>query len=409
MIYVIKTIADVFFFLHARQSKAYTRVHLDAFLKDFPLKFTRPGVHITGTNGKGSTATFIASMLQQGYGRVGLFTSPPITQFHEMISISGKRIEDAFILSFFQTWADRFDDYELTYFEMVTLLAFAYFEANKVDIAVIEVGMGGKIDATNCFTPMLSIITNISLEHTDYLGPTLASIADHKAGIIKPHVPVLVGPLPQEAYDVVQTVATQNQSPILSLLPFSVQTNGTWNVGLYQGLSTQLKGDYQKLNLTLAVSAVHALQAHFPLTETAIRQGCLRAMIPGRLEKIMDSPVIYIDGAHNPGAMQALVQTWKTVFPHTELSVLFASFTDKALEATLEPLKTLTNDIHLTTFNHPRARIRKDYDGVDLPFVEDPFHFVSNWIQQLSPYRVLLITGSLAFVGVMRAYITTRS
>jgi len=104
-------------------------------------------------------------------------------------------------------------------------------------------------------------------------------------------------------------------------------------------------------------------------------------MIPGRLEKIMDSPVIYIDGAHNPGAMQALVQTWKTAFPHT----------------------------HLTTFNHPRARIRKDYDGVDLPFVEDPFHFVNNWIQQPSPYRVLLITGSLAFVGVMRAYITTRS
>ena len=402
VIFVIKTFEDVIAFLEAHPSNEYSRVQLDAYLAVHPLQFSRPAIHLTGSNGKGSTATFIASMYEASGRQVGVFTSPSLEHYTDMIRINQHPIDELFITQYFQQHAVEFDHFRLTSFEMTTLCAYAYFEYQRVDVAVIEVGMGGTIDATNMMTPVLSIMTNVSLEHVDVLGPTITHITEHKAGIIKPNIPVLIGPLVEEARVVVNKKIHQTKSRLYETLPYTWDKKDGLCVGSYRNLQLRLQGSYQHANVALAIQAITVLQSEFHVEENAIRQGVASAFIPGRLETIHTSPTILLDGGHNPDGVRVLVEAMQA-YRDQPIDVLFAAFKDKDIDPMLHALKTIASSIMLTTFHHPRARQRHDYDA-SFSFTDDYESFINHFAQTKTTNRVLLITGSLAFIGIVRQW-----
>jgi dihydrofolate synthase/folylpolyglutamate synthase len=286
---------------------------------------------------------------------------------------------------------------------MTTLCAYAYFEYEAVDLAVIEVGMGGTIDATNIMTPVLSIMTNVSLEHVDVLGPTIMHITEHKAGIIKPNVPVLIGPLVEEARVVVNQKIQLTKSLLFETLPYTWDNKEGLSVGSYRNLQLRLQGSYQHANVALAIQAISILQSQFPVDEEAIRQGIASAFIPGRLETIHSSPMIILDGGHNPDGVRVLVEAMHA-YRDQPIHILFAAFKDKDVDPMLASLKTIASSMTLTTFDHPRARQQSDYDA-SYPFIDDYPSFNNHFTQNGTTNRVLLITGSLAFIALVRHFL----
>ncbi len=401
---MINSIIDLLQYFSKKVSPIYSRDKYDAFLKDHPFHFRVPGIHITGTNGKGSTATFLRNIYQTHFRKVGLFTSPSLARFQEMIYINQEEIREDYILAFFKKWQPIFDRYELTAFEMQTLLAFHYFQDQGCDFAIIEVGMGGKIDATNIFTPILSIITNISLEHKAYLGDTVEKIAEHKSGIIKPNVPVLVGPLPHGAMKVVETVSSQLQAPLFKREPYQViqeQYPLKFKFGNDEPYTLTMTATYQFENAALALQAVHILSTRYRISSTALHKAIHDTFMPGRLEVIKQSPMIILDGAHNPGGTEALVKAILKQ-PYTSIYVLFAAFKDKDVAPMIQQLTMISKHIFFTTFPHVRARQKHDFAGLDFPFIESYEVALKVLSEGMPPHSVLLVTGSLAFVGQVR-------
>lgn len=401
---MINSIIDLLQYFSKKVSPIYSREKYDLFLKDHPFQFRIPAIHITGTNGKGSTATFLRNIYQTHFRKVGLFTSPSLARFQEMIYVNLEEIREDYILSFFKKWQPIFDQYELTAFEMQTLLAFHYFQDQGCDFAIIEVGMGGKIDATNIFTPVLSIITNISLEHKAYLGDTVEKIAHHKAGIIKPKVPVLVGPLPTGAMRVVEDVATKLQSPLFKREAYQIiqeQYPLKFKFGSDEPYTLTMTATYQFENAALALQAVQILSSRYRIFSSALHQAIHDTFMPGRLEVIKQSPMIILDGAHNPGGIEALVKTLLKQ-PHTSIYILFAAFKDKDVIPMIQQLTSISKHIFLTTFPHSRARQKHDYQGLDYPFIENFEVALKVLGEGMPPHSVLLVTGSLAFVGQVR-------
>ena len=400
----INSINELISFFAAHQSTVYARDHYDRFLKDYPLEFKIPALHITGTNGKGSTATFLRNIYQYRFKKVGLFTSPALDRFQEMIYVNQEEIRDDYILKFFATWQVIFDQYQLTAFEMQTLLAFHYFMDTGCDFAIIEVGMGGKIDATNIFTPILSLITNISLEHQAYLGPTLADIARHKSGIIKANTPVLVGHLPPSAREVVVATAQALSAPLHDVQPINLDEKSptlTFDYGSHVALKLSMTARYQMENAAMAVAAYDLLSKRYPIEENKLKQALYQTFMPGRLEVIKQTPLIVIDGAHNPGGMTALVKAF-THQKYVSIYVLFAAFKDKDVMPMLATLSSLSKHIYLTSFPHPRARKKADYPASAFPFIDDYQIALDALMKGIPANGVLLITGSLAFVGLVR-------
>ena len=401
---MINTMTDLITYFQTKISPIYSRANYDRFLKDHPFQLTIPAIHITGTNGKGSTATFLRNIYQTRFKKVGLFTSPALSRFQEMIYINDDEINDEYILGFFKKWQAKFDEYQLTAFEMQTLLAFQYFQDLGCDFAVIEVGMGGKIDATNIFKPVLSIITNISLEHKAYLGDTVEKIADHKSGIIKEGVPVVVGPLPLGAMHVVEQVARQANAVLTKRKAIDIlepKPPFVFRYGNHQPLTLTMSANYQIDNAALAVEAVDQLQHRYPIKEVDLQAAIRHTFMPGRLEVIKQQPMIVLDGAHNPGGIQALIQAM-THHQHRSIYVLFAAFKDKDVEPMLDELSKLTKFIFVTSFPHVRARKKNDYPKLQFPYIDDYQQALSILAKGVPANGVLLVTGSLAFVGLVR-------
>jgi dihydrofolate synthase / folylpolyglutamate synthase len=401
---MINTIPDLITYFQTKISPIYSRANYDRFLKDYPFELTIPAIHITGTNGKGSTATFLRNIYQSRFKKVGLFTSPALSRFQEMIYINDDEINDDYILGFFKKWQAKFDEYALTAFEMQTLLAFHYFQDLGCDFAVIEVGMGGKIDATNIFKPVLSIITNISLEHKAYLGDTVEKIADHKSGIIKEGVPVVVGPLPLGAMHVVEHVARQAKAVLTQRKAIDIlepKPPFVFRYGNHQPLTLTMSANYQIDNAALAIEAVDQLQHRYPIKEVDLQAAIRHTFMPGRLEVIKQQPMIVLDGAHNPGGVQALIQAM-THHQHRAIYVLFAAFKDKDVDPMLAELSKLTKFIFVTSFPHARSRKKNDYPQLQFPYIEDYQQALSILAKGVPANGVLLVTGSLAFVGLVR-------
>ena len=276
-----------------------------------------PCIHVAGTNGKGSVANMLAATLQASGYRVGLFTSPHLVDFRERIRVNGEMIGKRYVSRFVERWMESRLDCEPSFFELTTAMAFEYFKKQKVDYAVIEVGLGGRLDSSNIITPILSIITNISIDHTQFLGNTLTEIASEKAGIIKLGVPVVVGEASQpEVRKVFEDTALEQHSPIVIArdVPIVIgsekNSDGTLSISAigYDGsLTCQLSGDYQVANVNTVLHAIEALKKNGvkikkSVVKKAMAHVCQYTGFMGRWMVIGKEPTVICDAGHNAGA-----------------------------------------------------------------------------------------------------------
>lgn len=346
----------------------------------------------------------LANIYQAGGYKTGLFISPHLEKENEMWLINNQPISDEKLLGLINLYAVDFLCFGLTAFEMEAFLAFMYFAEEQVDLAIVEVGMGGKVDATNIFIPILSIITNVHLEHTQFLGPTIHDIAISKAGIIKPIVPVLLGAemLPEPA-QTIKEVAKRNGSPVFVGTPPNnirlTKSNVVFDFDTaFNDINLQKPAEFYAFNAANAISATRILQTQFPLTQAQIRQGLDMNVLAARVEVVSDFPMVIIDGAHNPRAMATLVLTLKKL-KILKPTVIFSAFRDKDVASEFALLEEIDAKIILTQFAHSRARHQDEYPLNDYPFIEDPNTAIKETLKKMKKNEVLVITGSLAFAG----------
>lgn len=306
-------------------------------------------IHVAGTNGKGSCSHTLAAILQSEGYKVGLFTSPHLVDFRERIRVNGECISEQYIIDFVEKERSFFEPLHPSFFELTTALAFKYFAEQKVDIAIIEVGLGGRLDCTNIITPILSIITNISKDHTQFLGNTLAEIAGEKAGIIKPGVPVIIGEDLPETRPVFQQKAQKENSPIIFAQDENQQevqkaehingkmeyTTRTWGK-----LTGELCGDYQAKNMNTILNAVKYLTL-VKNKGTSIKYGISHVTeltgLMGRWQKIQDKPLVICDTGHNVGGWQYLAPQIKAQACR-QLRIVFGMVDDKDVTTVMKML-----------------------------------------------------------------------
>jgi dihydrofolate synthase/folylpolyglutamate synthase len=388
---------------------------------------------VAGTNGKGSVAAMLAASLRAHGLKVGLYTSPHLHRLVERFQVQGRPLaqtELARRVSELAPWLERTTTPELTFFEVCTLLSFEVFRDQKCDVAVLEVGLGGRLDATNVVTPMVSVITRIALDHADKLGDTIPQIAREKAGIIKPKVPVVAGVRDASALRVIQARARRMGAPLTVIdRDFAAQavearprareqrveareqdTHGVFAVSVGQEscerIRLPLSGSYQADNLACAVAALHALRAHgIFCSERAIRVGLAKLRWPGRLELIEGSPSVLLDAAHNPDAAQALAEHLATLqqrYPRVVL--LFGVLADKEHEAMLELLLPRVDQFVFATPATPRAlaaaQLVARWGGLA---IDDPLQALRR-AQRLAGKRGLVVAaGSIFLMAAVRA------
>ncbi|NLB48410.1 MAG: hypothetical protein GX813_00960 [Erysipelotrichia bacterium] len=385
----------------------YQRENFDAFLHKVSFKYTVPSIHIAGSNGKSSTAYYLKNIYRAHGLKVGLFTSPFLIKVNEMITINGQNISDEDFLKLIKQNNKLFKKYHLSPFEMQTYIALIYFQQQKCDLAIIECGMGGEIDATNIFTPIMSVITSISLEHTTCLGRSVSEIALTKAGIIKERVPVVTGVLDDEALNtVVEVAAYKKAQVIVSVEPVNVMyANRGYNFGytVYKDLRINIPAYYSLKDACIALEVVNKLLDRFLVTKREIDKGLGQTSLPVRMEIISEQPLIIIDGSHNPEGIFNLTKSLSNVAESRHIHVLFAAFKDKNIERMLAFLGEHSQDITLTTFPHERARKKEDYHLFleDFPFKENGIEVLREMITKY-PDNCILVTGSIAFAAYVK-------
>ncbi len=332
-------------------------------------------IHIAGTNGKGSTAAFLAGMLKEAGYRVGLYTSPHLVSFTERIRINGVPITEERVVGLAERVRARYEHVPSaeggplipTFFEVTTAMAFACFAEERVDIAVVEAGMGGRLDSTNVIVPLASVITNIDLEHTEFLGTTLGQIAAEKAGIIKPGVPVVTGAIQPEAIAVIEQQARLAGSPVFRMpRDFGAEQMATGpEQGFdYRGIVARLPhlriamlGRHQVGNACFALAAAECIgKAGVTISEAALRAGLADALWEGRLERVAQRPDIYLDGAHNPASAQVLAEALRDLKRSYHRMVLVVGILkDKDYRGILDRLVPLADRVVVTRPNYSRA------------------------------------------------------
>ena len=287
------------------------------------LKFK--SIHVAGTNGKGSTCHMIASVLQEAGYKVGLYTSPHLKDFRERIKINGDEISKQFVIGFIKTNKAFFEASSLSFFEMTVGMAFDYFAKKKVDIAVVEVGLGGRLDSTNIIMPEVSVITNIGLDHTQFLGNTLELIAKEKGGIIKPNTPVVIGETQEETKSIFEGIAEYKNAEIT----FADQK-------ISKSYKCDLKGSYQKKNISTAIEAIRILNKKgFKISSGAIQRGLLNVVkntsLKGRWQILRDKPKIICDSAHNREGLSLIFEQLKKE-NYKKLHIVVGFVKDKELD-----------------------------------------------------------------------------
>jgi dihydrofolate synthase / folylpolyglutamate synthase len=379
-------------------------------------------VHVAGTNGKGSTATYIASILQAAGFKTGLYTSPHLVRFNERICVNGKMIADADVVTAYEAVnAADTGDRNATFFEIATAMAFFHFAKEKVDWAVIETGMGGRFDATNVIVPQVSVITNLSIEHTQYLGRTIRALATEKGGIIKPGIPVVTSVSQPSGIGVLKDIARKINAPLYRYKQdFFVRKNPGKPLLTYRGLDLRIKdltpplpGDHQKENLGMALAACELVFA-FPgntdprylLTSELARQGLAAARWPGRLEIIRQAPLIILDGAHNLKAAQVLARYLSATLAGRKLTLVIGILDDKPYEAMLRHLLSVAHRVIITRAKIDRslptrllaAAAKKFFNG-DIQVIEEVASAVSHAISISCNDDAVCIAGSLYVAG----------
>lgn len=374
-----------------KQKRLSPRTSLEGFRKICAL-FGNPEknkqyIHIGGTNGKGSVAAFLKNILREAGYNVGAFISPYVLKFNERISLNEEFIPDSELLKIGNRILSKYPLLEeaglepLSFFEFVTLMAFLYFSDTEPDFIILEVGLGGLLDCTNIITPLVSVITNVSYDHMNVLGKTLPEIAKNKLGIVKPGVPLIAGRIPE-----LEALYRETCERIGAPLVFA-REEGIENLRLglrgtafdyrdFKDLRLPLLGRHQAKNAALAIEAAWELRKSHPISREHVYRGLAGTEWPGRLQVLSEKPLVLVDGAHNPGGMEALAEFLREVKKEC-LRVVFAASHDKAIENMLPPIEAVADELVFSRYayarsadpqtlmeisKHPRKRIEVDLD-----------------------------------------------
>ncbi len=388
-----------------------------------------PSIHIAGTNGKGSTAAFLESILRHAGFRTGLYTSPHLERINERIRVNGEDISDAAFAATFSRIHQKIEELlanatlraHPTFFECVTAIAFSYFAEAGVQFAVFETGLGGRLDATNIVTPRVSVITRIDFDHENFLGHSLSEIAFEKAGIIKPVVPVVIAAQRDEAHEVLLAKARELNSPVAEIpAAFSIESQEmvTGRVhAVVKEIATGerfeivplLAGKFQLQNALNAVAAARALPNINPqIHKSVIEQGIAAAIWPGRIEKVHSNPDIYLDGAHNPSAARELAAYLQENLAGRKLILIFGALRDKAVDEIAGTLFPFAAEVIFTEPNTSRAisaaRLAEiaGHHAAKFEVIPDAEIALAAALAKAAPNDAIFITGSLYLVGQLR-------
>jgi dihydrofolate synthase/folylpolyglutamate synthase len=384
---------------------------------------------VAGTNGKGSTCAMLASILQSAGYRTGLYTSPHLVRVNERMRVNGAEITD-------EEFAKAFSEVAATverlikagalkqtpsFFEFLTATAFLHFANLEAQFVVLEVGMGGRLDATNVTDPRVAVITNVDFDHMEFLGTTLAAIAAEKAGVIKPHRAVISGAEDPQAAAVIRRRAEESEAELAELASLAKVTRLRSKQGRYTfdleigeeyfaGLTAPLLGKFQVNNTVAAVAAAWRLQQEgFQISRRHILSGLRAAAWPGRLEPVLRQPLVLLDGGHNPAAARELAAFLRQELPGRQVRLVYGSMRDKAIGAISEILFPLAHEVYLTRPDHPRAAAPEEIAAAlefrppSLHQEADPARALDQALRASAPNDVVLAFGSLFLVGAIKA------
>jgi dihydrofolate synthase/folylpolyglutamate synthase len=379
-------------------------------------------IHIGGTNGKGSTAAMMSSILQKEGYRVGLYTSPHLIRFTERIKVNGKEIEEEEVAALAEWMRKEIEGAGITppftFFDFTTAMALHYFKQKLVDLAVLEVGLGGRLDSTNVVDPLISIITNIAKDHEEYLGKSILKIAREKAGIIKKGRPLITAVTQPQVLRLFSKVCQENGSPYLRVgkeFRYDRTEDGDFD---YEGpnrklwsIHLNLKGFHQVINATTALGAMEVLEdLGYRVSTDAMVDGLREVDWPGRLEMVSSSPRVILDGAHNPAGALVLKESLEKEFQYQHLILLIGIMKDKNIQSMLHLLAPLADHIILTKPHTDRATtpalLKKalGQNGKKAEIAEDLEEAIERGLSLTRKEDLLCITGSLYTVGEARAY-----
>jgi dihydrofolate synthase/folylpolyglutamate synthase len=375
-------------------------------------------IHIAGTNGKGSVAAMLESILSRAGYKVGFYSSPHLVRFTERFRVGQREItqrEAAELTDELRSIMD--PDHPPTYFEATTAMALAYFARKKTDISILEVGMGGRLDATNVIMPVVSAITNISPEHTFYLGARLVDIAREKAGIIKKGVYTVTAATQPSVIRLFEDICARKGAPLLRVgkdIRYRSNRSGLSYYGLkhvFRNLDVGLKGEFQRRNITLAIAVTELLEAKgFRISTGNIIEGLQKTFWPGRLHLISQDPLIVVDGAHNPGAIKGLADSIKTAFSYNRLILVIGIMKDKDINSMISGIVPLSDYVICTRPVYyrsadPGALMKKvslyHTPGEVVPMISGA---VEKAKQMAGPRDMILVTGSLFTTGEALTY-----
>ncbi|MCE0455110.1 MULTISPECIES: folylpolyglutamate synthase/dihydrofolate synthase family protein [Staphylococcus] len=376
------------------------------------------GIHVGGTNGKGSTVAYIrAALVENGY-EVGTFTSPFIENFNERISLNGLPITNDEIVELVEIVKPISEALEqetelggATEFEIITTMMFVYFgQIHPVDFVVVEAGLGIKNDSTNVFNPILSVLTSIGLDHTDILGNTYLDIAKDKGAIIKPNIPVIYAVKNEEALKYIRDLAESNEAKPIELdreiVVVSQEDEFTYRYKGYEleTIILNMLGEHQKENAALAITALIELyeQEIITLDFNKMIDAIESVSWTGRIEQVKENPLIIIDGAHNNESIEALIDTIKNYYDNEKMDVLFSAIKGKPVHGMLNKLEEISNHLYFTEFDFPKALTKDELsEQVNLEHIE----FIDDYVSFIKKYdgNGLLITGSLYFISEVKS------
>jgi dihydrofolate synthase/folylpolyglutamate synthase len=375
-------------------------------------------IHIAGTNGKGSVSAMLESILSRAGMKIGFYSSPHLVRFTERFRVNQKEISKSKVAELTDRLRDITDpDNPPTYFEAATIIALAYFAEENTDISIMEVGMGGRLDATNIITPVVSAITNISLEHQAFLGRRLIDIAGEKAGIIKKGVDTVTAATQPSVIRLFEDICAEKKAPFWRVGK-DVQYRSTGSGISYYGfkhtfrdLDVSLKGSYQKRNIALAIAIIELLEKKgFEISSGDIKEGLRETIWPGRLHLISKNPLIILDGAHNPAGIRKLAEAVKKAFSYNRLILIIGIMKDKDIGNMISRLVPMADYVICTSPDYYRSAESGDLMNVVYPHGRpvEAVPVISKAIERAreiaGPQDMILITGSLFTVGEALTY-----
>jgi len=390
-----------------------------------------PSAHIAGTNGKGSTAAFLESILRQAGFRTGLYTSPHLERINERMRINGREIADESFAAIFTRLQELIEELlaarklraHPTYFECVTAMAFECFARERVGFGVFEVGLGGRLDATNILSPTVTVITRIDFDHENFLGHSLKEIAGEKAGILKPEVPVILAEQRPEAGEVILARARELRCPVIATgREFQITQESSQN-GFFRARVTELSsgdslevapalpGRFQLQNAVNAVAVARQLvRRGFRISGDDIMEGISKTVWPGRLERLQSNPDVYLDGAHNPGAARELAQFLAQNFAGRKIWLIYGALRDKAVDEVAGQIFPHAAEVIFTEPRTSRAisatRLAEmaSHHASSFTVIASAEQALGQALAQAAPNDAIFITGSLYLVGQLRHY-----